>query len=82
MLQSTSANHSLATQTRPQPVPAQIRKGPPPYVLKKPEVALQSILRTTAEEENSQLLPTDLSILRDDTSSHLMVDPAEVIAQV
>jgi len=50
--------------------------------LKKPKVALQSILRTEVKEENTQPLPTDLSILRDDASCHLLVDPAEVIAQV
>ncbi len=50
--------------------------------LKKPKVALQSILRTVVEEENSQPLPTNLSILKDDASGRFMVDPAEVIAQV
>ena len=50
--------------------------------LKKPKVALQSILRTAAGEENAQLLPTNLSILRDDASGRFLVDPAEVIAQV
>jgi hypothetical protein len=43
-------------------------------------MALQSILRTTAEEENTQLLPTNLSIIRDDASGRVLVDPAEVIA--
>jgi hypothetical protein len=51
-------------------------------LLKKPKVALQFILRTAAEKENTQPLPTDLSILRDDSSGHLLVDPTEVIAQV
>ncbi len=51
-------------------------------ILEKPRVALQSILRTAAEEENTQPLPTDLSILRDDASGRLLVDPAEVIVQV
>ena len=50
--------------------------------LKKPMVALQSILRTAAEKENTQSIPTDLSILRDDSSGRLLVDPAKVIAQV
>jgi hypothetical protein len=50
--------------------------------LKKPKVALQSILRTAAEDENTQPFPTDLSILRDDASGRILVDPAEVIAQV
>jgi hypothetical protein len=50
--------------------------------IKKTKVALHSIFRTTAEEDNSQPLPTYLSILRDDTTGRLLVDPAEVIAQV
>ena len=50
--------------------------------LKKPKVALQSILCTEAEEDNTQPLPTDLSILRDDASGRLLIDSAEVIAQV
>jgi hypothetical protein len=45
-------------------------------------MALQSILRTAVEEENTQLLPANLSILRDDASGRLLMDPAEVIAQV
>jgi hypothetical protein len=49
---------------------------------KNPKVALQSILRTAAEAENTQHLPTDLSILRDEASGCLPVDPDEVIAQV
>ena len=50
--------------------------------MKKPRLALQSILHTTAEQENIQPLPTDLSILREDSLGRLLVDPAEVIAQV
>jgi hypothetical protein len=50
--------------------------------LKKPNVALQSILRTAAEEDIIQPLPTNLSILIDDALGRLLVDPAEVIAQV
>ena len=50
--------------------------------LKTPKGALQSILRTAVEAENIQPLPTDLSIFRDDASGRLLVDPAEVIAQV
>ena len=45
-------------------------------------MALQSILRTAAEEDNSQPLPTNLFIARDDTTGRLLVDPAEVIEQV
>jgi len=43
----------------------------------KPKVALQSILRTAAEEENTQPLRTNLSILKDDATGRLLVDPAE-----
>jgi hypothetical protein len=50
--------------------------------MKKNKVALQSILRTGAEEKNSQPLLTNLSIIRDDTTGRLIVDPMEVIAQV
>ncbi len=50
--------------------------------LKKPRVALQSILRTAADKANTQPLPTDLSILKDESSGRLLVDPTEVIAQV
>jgi hypothetical protein len=50
--------------------------------LKKPRVALQSILRTAADEANTQPLPTDLSILRGEASGRLLVDPTEVIAQI
>jgi len=49
---------------------------------KKPKVDLHSILRTAVETENTQPLPTDLSILRDEASGRLLVDPDEVIAQV
>ena len=45
-------------------------------------MGLQSILRTAAEEENTQPLPTDLSILRDTASGRLLADPAKDIAQV
>ena len=45
-------------------------------------MALQSILRTAAETDDSQTLPTNLSIIRDDTTDRLVMDPVEVIAQV
>jgi hypothetical protein len=50
--------------------------------LKKPKVALQSILRTAVGREDSHPLPTNLSIIRDDTSGYLVTDPKEVITQV
>jgi hypothetical protein len=49
---------------------------------KNPKVALQSILRTPAEEENTQPLPTNLYIFRDDSSDRLLEDSAEFIAQI
>jgi hypothetical protein len=50
--------------------------------LQKSKVDLQFILRTATEEEHTQPLPTDLSILRDDASGRLLADPAHAIAQV
>jgi len=50
--------------------------------LTKPKVTLQSILCTATEEENTQPLPTNLSILKDNASGRLLVDPADVIAEV
>ena len=50
--------------------------------IKNPKVALQSILRSAVEKDNSQPLPKNLEILRDDVTGRLQVDPAEVIAQV
>jgi hypothetical protein len=44
---------------------------------KKPKVALQSILRTAAEREDSQPLPANLSIIRGDTSGFLITDRPE-----
>jgi hypothetical protein len=49
---------------------------------KKPRMAIQSVLRTAVDEANTHPLPTDLSILRDESSGRLLVDPTEVIAQV
>ena len=49
---------------------------------KKTKVALQSILRTAAEADISQPLPTDFTIIRDDTTGRLITDPKEVIAQI
>jgi hypothetical protein len=46
------------------------------------KVALQSILRATSEKEDSQPLPTNLSIIRHDITGRLVVDPMELIAQV
>jgi hypothetical protein len=43
---------------------------------------MQSILRKDVEREDSQSLPTRLSIIRDDTSGGLITDPKEVVSQV
>jgi hypothetical protein len=48
----------------------------------KTKMAMQSILRIASEETNSKPLPTNLSIIRDDTRGHLIANPKEVIAQV
>ncbi len=48
----------------------------------KPKFALKSILRTEEAGENPQHLPTNLSIIRDETTGQLIVNPTEVIAQV
>jgi len=52
--------------------------------VQKPKLALQTILRTTAKvaEDNSQPLPTNLSIIRDETTGRFLVEPEEVIEQV
>ena len=49
--------------------------------VKKPKLALQTILRTAAEaaQYNLQPLPTNLSIIREETTGRLLVDPEEVI---
>jgi hypothetical protein len=49
---------------------------------KKPWVAIQSVLRTAVDEVNTHTLSTNLSILRDESSGRLLVDPTEIIAQV
>ena len=45
-------------------------------------MALHSILRTVAEMEESQPLPTILSLISDDASGSLITDPKEVITQI
>jgi len=48
----------------------------------KPKAALQFILCTAANKPDSQSLPTNLFIIGEDNTGRLLVDPAEVIAQV
>jgi hypothetical protein len=50
--------------------------------MQKPKVVSKSILRNAAETEESQPLPTNLSIIRDDASGCLITDPKEVIRQI
>jgi len=48
----------------------------------KSKVAVQSILRTVVGRDDPQPLPTNLSIIRDDTAGCLITNPKEVIKQV
>ena len=50
--------------------------------VKNQSVALKSILRTSEGTPDNPTLPTDLSVLRDETSRHILTTPAEVIAQL
>jgi len=50
--------------------------------VKKPSVALNSILRTSDGTTDNPTLPTDLSILRDETSRRFLTTPSEVLAQL
>jgi len=51
-------------------------------VKKTPSAALKSILRTTEEEKDTNILPTDQSIIRDEITSHLIIAPDEVVAKI
>ena len=50
--------------------------------VKKPCVALKSILRSSEGTSDNPTLPIDLSILRDETSGRLRNIPAEVLTQL
>ena len=50
--------------------------------VKKPSVALKSILRTSVGTSDNPTLPTDLSILRDEKSCRLLNTPSEVLTQL
>jgi hypothetical protein len=51
--------------------------------VKKPSVALKSILRSSTEAKASAPLPTDLSILRDETTGLMLITtPAEVVINI
>jgi hypothetical protein len=50
--------------------------------VKKPSVALKSILRASEETPDNPTLPTDLSVLRDEAFGRLLTSPSEVITQL
>jgi len=50
--------------------------------VKKPSVALKSMLRTSERTPDNPTLPTDLPVLRDETSGRLITTPSEVITQL
>jgi hypothetical protein len=50
-------------------------------VVKKPSVALKSILKTSAGTADNPTLPTDLSIIRNDRYGLLLITSSEVIKQ-
>jgi hypothetical protein len=50
--------------------------------VKKPSVALKSILRFSMGTKASTTLPTDLSILRDETTGLIIATPAEIIKKI
>ena len=50
--------------------------------VKKPSAALKSILCTSEGTLDNLTLPTDLSVLRDETSGRLLTTLAKVIAQL
>jgi len=47
--------------------------------VKKPSVALKSILRTSEGTPDNPTLPTDISVLRDKIHGRLLTTPSEVI---
>ncbi len=49
---------------------------------KKPSAALKSILSNLEGTPKNPILPTDLSVLRDETSGRLLTTPREVIAHL
>ena len=51
-------------------------------LVKQPSVALKSILRTLDGTPDKPTLPTDLSVLRDETTERLLTTPSEVITQL
>ena len=50
--------------------------------VKKPSVALKSILRSSEGQSDTNTLPTDLSVLRNESTGQLLTSPTEVIAHL
>ena len=45
-------------------------------------MALKSLLRTAAESTTTNTLPTDLSIIKDETTGFLITDPPAVVKKI
>jgi hypothetical protein len=50
--------------------------------VKKPNMALKSLLRTAAGNTMTNTLPTDLSIIKDEATGFLITDPPEVVKKI
>jgi hypothetical protein len=50
--------------------------------VKKPNVALKSILRTTMGTSTHSTIPTDLSIIKEDTAGILITAPSRVVNKI
>jgi len=50
--------------------------------LKRPNVALKSLLRTAAGCTTTNTLPTDLSIIKDEAEGILITNPKEVVQKI
>ena len=50
--------------------------------VKKPNMALISILRTSTGKSNKNTLPTGLSIIKDEASGLLITSPREVVTKI
>ena len=50
--------------------------------VKKTSVALKSILRSSEGQSDTNTLPTDLSVLRNESTGQLLTSPTEVIAHL
>jgi hypothetical protein len=49
---------------------------------KKPNVALKSILRTVMGTSTQQSLPTDLSVVKDESTGLLLTTPSRVVKTI